>query len=130
MADVPIAIVDRDRYDMVLVNACIHPPAGQGPHYFFSISQSALEQRPWRDGIVYLLPADSFELQPPVKVGVGEVRTAQAASATPVRPAAKLVVRPEDFPFLHQIRGHDNDILQARFAADPDGFPWLERLEA
>ncbi len=31
------------------------------PHYFFSISRSALEQQPWRCGTVHLLPADSFE---------------------------------------------------------------------
>lgn len=122
------AILDRERYDIGLVNACIHLSDGRGPYYFFSISRSALEQRPWRKGIVYLLPADGFEMQPPVRLGGDEIRIAQAASAASVRPVAKLVVRPEEFPFLHRIRGHDNDLLRARAAADPDGFPWLDQV--
>lgn len=122
------AIVDRDRYAMGLLNACIYLPGGRDPYYFFSISRSALVQRPWRAGVVYLLPADSFDLQPPIMLHGEEIQTAQAASAMAVRPVAKLVVRPEDFPFLDQIRGHDHDVLLARAAADPDGFPWLDQV--
>lgn len=123
------AILDRVRYGMGLVNGCIRL-SDRGPFYFFSITRSALEQQPWRNGIVYLLPADSFEAQPPIMLDGQEIRIAQAASATSVRPAAKLVVGPEDFPFLHQIRGHDNDVLRARAEADPDGFPWLDQVDA
>ena len=67
------AIVDRDRYDITLNNGCIflldssgHPGA---PHYYFSISRQALQERPWRSGYVYLLPAESFVEQP-----AGDVR--------------------------------------------------------
>jgi hypothetical protein len=122
------AILDRDRYDIGLVNSCIH--LERDPYYFFSITQSALEQQPWRDGIIYLLPAEGFEAQPPITVDGQEIRIAQATNPSTVRPVAKLLVRPEDFPFLHQIRGHDNDVLRSRAIADPDGFPWLDRLDA
>lgn len=120
------AILDRDRYDIGLVNACIRITGLEGSYYYFSITASVLEKQPWRNGIIYLLPGESFELQPPIIADGQEIKIAQVASLIPVRPAAKLMVRPEDFPFLQAIRGHDNEKLQARAAADPDGFPWSD----
>jgi hypothetical protein len=46
------------------------------------------------------------------------------ASPVSVNPVAKLAVEPEDFPFLDRIRGHDDERVWTRAAADPDGFPW------
>jgi hypothetical protein len=63
---------------------------------------------------VYLLPADSFAEQPPMRLGDEWVRTQQVASATPVRPAAKLSVQPADFPLLASIRGHDTHMRITR----------------
>jgi hypothetical protein len=124
------AILDRERYPMGLCNACVRVCSGTGglsdPYYFFSISDAALRQRPWRVGMVYMLPGDSFELQPPLTVDGFRIQATQAASPVPVKPVAKLAVGPGDFPFLQQIRGHDDELLHARSAADPDGFPWLE----
>jgi hypothetical protein len=121
------AILDRDRHPMVLVNSCISlsGPDGQtvGPYYFFSITATALEQEPWREGMVYLLPAAGFEAQPPIMIGETAVYVAQAANPAPVRPLAKLTIRPTDFPFLRQIRGHDDGVIYAKATADPDGFP-------
>lgn len=123
------AILDRDRYPILSCNACarVCPDTGEpsDPYYFFSITDSALRQRPWRTGTVYLLPADSFEIQPPLTAGDVRIQVAQAASLAPVKPLAKLAVGPDDFPYLEQIRGHDDQLIQARIAADPDGFPWL-----
>ena len=124
------AILDRASHPMMLCNACIRLGSGAGalsdPYYFFSISDTALQRRPWRTGMVYLLPADSFEAQPPLTLADAQVYIAQSASPVPVEPLAKLAVGPDDFPFLGQIRGHDDEQLQARIAADPGGFPWLE----
>lgn len=124
------AVLDRERYPMMLCNACVRafPATGErsDPHYFFSISDTALTQRPWRSGVVYLLPADSFEAQPPLMAGDARIQVAQAASPIAVTPVAKLMVDPSDFPFLKQIRGHDDEQLQVRIAADPAGFPWVE----
>ncbi|MFI7013719.1 hypothetical protein [Streptomyces sp. NPDC050164] len=55
------------------------------------------------------------------------VRVCDAAGrlSVPVKPLARLVVHPGDFPFLDQVHGHD-DVLEARVAADPGGFPWFE----
>jgi len=124
------AILDRAHYPMRLSNACVRIDSGagqpDGPYYFFSISRPALEQQPWRTGTVYLLPADTFDTQPPITVDNTRIYVAQAASAVPVKPVAKLSVRPDDLPFLHQIHGHDDDVLTARMAKDPGGFPWFE----
>jgi hypothetical protein len=37
---------------------------------------------------------------------------------------AVLRVEPDDFPFLEMVNGHDEGIVTARAAADPEGFPW------
>jgi hypothetical protein len=124
------AILDRERYPMNLVNGCIRVAVGDSapgePYYFFSISQTARLHAPWRDGFVYLLPAAGFIRQEPLHLGELVVHVAQAASLAPVKPLAKLAVGPADFPFLDQIRGHDEQALAARAAANPDGFPWLD----
>lgn len=124
------ATLDRDRHPTVMtVNSCtrLSFPDGRlsGPYYFFSISQQALERQPWRAGMIYLLPATGFERQPPVPAGRNWIHIAQAASPTPVTPVAKITVQPEDFPFLDSVHGHDDDVLNARIAADPQGFPWF-----
>jgi hypothetical protein len=38
-------------------------------------------------------------------------------------------VAPEDFPFLDQIHGHNDEKLTELASANPNGFPWLEALE-
>jgi hypothetical protein len=125
------AIVDRERHPaMRLCNACVRGASGPGefggPYYFFSVSRPALDRQPWHTGTVYFLPAATFETQPPLRSGDAWIQVAQAASPVPVKPAAKLTVRPGDFPFLQQVRGHDDALLAARVAADPEGFPWCE----
>jgi hypothetical protein len=124
------AILDRDQYPMSLTNACIRvaTPTGElgEPFYFFSISQTALQHHPWRTGMVYILPRTTFEPHPPIQSGNSSIHVMQWASPTPVAPLAKLRVTPADFPFLDQIRGHDDLIQQQRARANPDGFPWVD----
>jgi hypothetical protein len=96
------------------------------PYYFFSISDKALVQRPFRTGTIYLLPRAGFVQQPPLRSGGREIHLAHWASRAPVRPLARFTVRPEDFPFLARMRGHDDETTFARARADPDGFPWVD----
>ncbi|HZW03022.1 MAG TPA: hypothetical protein VFF68_03775 [Anaerolineaceae bacterium] len=121
------AVVDRARVASV-ANACIRLADGagtvHGPYYVFSVSQSALPNRPWRTGTVYLLPRGSFITQPPMAFGPYEVQIAQLASFEPVQPLAKLTVTPHDFPFLGQVRGHDDARLQEYADALQSGAPW------
>src|SRR5512143_2540700 len=71
------AILDRRHYPMSTSNACIRlvDAAGQvsEPSYVFSISQYALRQNPWRKGMIYLLPGDTFVKQPSLQFGPYEV---------------------------------------------------------
>jgi hypothetical protein len=121
------AIVDRDRVGSV-TNACVRladeTGTVHGPFYVFSVSQSALPNQPWRTGTVYLLPRKSFMTQPSMAFGPSQVHIAQLASLEPVQPLAKLTVTPEDFPFLSQIRGHDDQRLQEYANALQTGAPW------
>lgn len=124
------AILDRARHPMSLVNAAVRIEDPNGdlgpPHYFFSITQAALAAKPFRPGMIYLLPRQSFEAMPPETIGGRRVHVAQWASLEPVRPIARIAVEPEDFPFLDQIRGHDDDRIWKLAKADPEGFPWVE----
>jgi hypothetical protein len=121
------AIVDRDRV-MSITNACVRltDQTGtlHGPYYVFSVSQLALPSQPWRTGTLYLLPRSTFVTQPPIAFGSYQVHIAQLASFVPVQPLAKLTVTPEDFPFLRQIRGHDDQRLQEYATALQTGAPW------
>ena len=125
------AIVDRDRVTSI-ANACIRLEEDTGtvhsPLYIFSISQSALASQPWRTGTVYLLPRKPFTTQPPMTLGASKVHIAQLASFVPVQPLAKLTVTPDDFPFLQQIRGHDDQRLQEYATALQTGAPWPKDL--
>jgi len=125
------AVVDRVRVGSI-TNACIRlaDEAGtfQGPYYVFSVSQSALPNQPWRSGTVYLLPRSTFITQPPMAFGSYQVHFAQLASFEPVLPLAKLTITPEDFPFLLQIRGHDDERLQEYATALQTGSPWPQDL--
>lgn len=122
------AIVDRDRYPLSVTNACIRlaDEAGQihGPYYVFSVSRAFLPQQPWRTGTLYLLPRGTFQDQPAMPFGSSQVHIAQLASFAPVRPLARLTVSPADFPFLAQIRGHDDERLAEYAAALQAGAPW------
>ena len=121
------AIVDRDRYPVTLNNGCIMLVDRPGPpHYYFSISSGSLEQRPWRTGYVYFLPAHSFVEQPSGPYGGHVARVPQLASPVAVRPFARLQVAPGDFPFLSQIRGHDDDRLAEYAEAVMTAAPWPE----
>ena len=126
-----IAIVDRDRVTSV-TNACVRltdeTGAIHGPYYVFSVSGSALPSQPWRTGTVYLLPRGTFITQSPMAFGPNEVHIAQLASLEPVQPLAKLTVTPDDFPFLSQIRGHDDARLQEYATALQTGAPWPQDL--
>jgi hypothetical protein len=124
------AILDREHWPMSTSNACIRLVDEAGkvsePRYVFSISQSALRQKPWRTGMVYLLPGETFINQPSLQFGPNEVRIPQLASLVPVKPFARLEVAPEDFPFLGDIRGLDDDKLEEYGQAMQSGAPWPE----
>lgn len=128
------AILNRQKYGgLGLFNSCLQIQISAGelsdPLYFFSISHSVLVQKPWCEGAVYILPRRSFEREASQRVRGMEIVFPHWISASPVRPLRKLQVGPDDFPFLSQIHGHNDEKLVELATAHPDGFPWPEALE-
>ena len=124
------AIVDRAGYVTSLANACVRvleeDGTKSGPYYYFSINEDALPHNPWRNGVIYILPRDTFEQQPPAQYQGMTIVVEQWASLVEVKPLAKLAVGPDDFPFLADIHGHNPKVMSERATRDPGGFPWLD----
>lgn len=121
------AVLDRENRALGLrLNTCVRVAGEPDPFYFFSISRPALDQDPWRPGTVYLLPGAAFEAQPAMLVDGLTVRTGQMLCRDPVTPLGRLAVKPDDFPFLNQVRGHDDASTLTRIRAHPTAFPWLD----
>lgn len=120
------AIVDRERVRS-LNNACLELLDGdavRGRYFYFSVSEDVLPERPWRTGHLYLLPAETFALQPAETYAGHAARVPQLASPVAVRPLARLRVEPSDFPYLDRIRGHDDDRLAEYAQAVMTASPW------
>jgi hypothetical protein len=129
------AIIDRKKYSpLSLFNSCfragILPDQLSDPMYFFSITHSALIQKPWCEGAIYILPRQSFEQEAAQHMQGIDVVFPHWIGASPARPIAQLMVGPQDFPFLDQIHGHNDEKLAQLAAADPNGYPWPEALES
>ncbi|HWD37820.1 MAG TPA: hypothetical protein VG944_03165 [Fimbriimonas sp.] len=123
------AVLDRPRQQFSMVNSCASFVDEDGsvskPCYFFSIGAPS-ESEPFSPGAVYVLPLGTFSRDPIEQWRGHRVVVHHWASLEPVRPLAILPVAPEDFPFLDQIRRHDDEVLRKRIDADPDGFPWVD----
>lgn len=127
------AIIDRKKYSpLSLFNSCfrVGPTLEQlsDPLYFFSITHSARLQNPWCQGLIYILPRQSFQREPAQVFEGFQVVFPHWISLQACQPAAVLRVDAKDFPFLEQIHGHDDEKLSRLAAADPNGFPWPEAL--
>jgi hypothetical protein len=125
------AIIDRMNYQpLSLYNSCLQIRISAeevlGPLYLFSITYSALLKKPWCEGTIYILPRQSFSKEPSQQMMGTEITFPHWISSLPADPVAKLKVTPQDFPFLEQIHGHDDEKLTQHMAANPDGFPWPE----
>ena len=123
------AIVDRVK-SPTISNACIYIEQPDGtlsdPYYFFSISRQAIGNQPYHTGTVYLLPSGSFVQQPAMQFGALRIHTSQLASPEAVVPLAKLTIDPADFPFLAQMRTHDDARLGELAEAMARGLPLPE----
>lgn len=91
---------------------------------YFSITDHALPERPWRTGYVHLLPAKGFVEQPAATYAGYAARVPQPASPAPVAPLARVTVTPENFRFLAHIRGHDDGRLAEYAQAVMSAAPW------
>jgi len=104
------AIVDRSRITGSIRNGVqvYHNRDGEPlALYNFSVNRESLAEQPWRSGALYFLGRGLFVRMPLA----GQAMSNEWASPVAVKPLARLRVEPEDFPFLHQIGGHDDGAL-------------------
>jgi hypothetical protein len=123
------AILDRRNHRMSMINSAARFETPEGlsePYYFFSISRAAREANAFVPGTIYFLPRATFVQEPARGLAGRRLHVAHWASLEAVAPLAKIAVRPEDFPLLDKIRGHDDETTFAKARANPDGFPWLD----
>ena len=101
------AIIDRSNMEGSIRNGVMYFNNRDGQQfalYQFSIDQNLLEDKPVVEGALYLLPRATFK-----RLMLTEATYSNEwASEQPVKPYAKLLIKPEDFPFLDQISGHDD----------------------
>jgi hypothetical protein len=68
--------------------------------YFFLHNQGSVSPDRFGPGSLYLLPPATFVADEPL---AGAIDTAHLVSHEPVKPLARLDVRPEDFPFRDRV---------------------------
>lgn len=105
------AVVDRGSLRGSIRNGVSRFDAPDGRHvdvYHFSVSSVSLPDRPFTDGALYLLPRDTFTRIP---FYPGGPPSPEWASTEPVRPIARILLEPADFPFLDDVGGHDDGPL-------------------
>jgi len=73
-------------------------------YYFFSVNQASLKPELWSNGMIYILPQETFR-----PTTVGPVHLDEWASPKTVPIVAQLPVSPLDFPFLKNVTGHSED---------------------
>ena len=78
--------------------------------YQFSINKDWLDKEPFHTGMIYFLPRETFKRMP-VSVEGGESN--EWVSEVPLKPLAKMIIEPADFPFLDEVGGHDDSELIA-----------------
>jgi hypothetical protein len=127
------AILERKKYpEMSLFNTCLRARISADqlslPMYFFSISHSVLLQKPWGEGVIYILPREPFEQEASQQMQGMEIVFPHWISTIPATPVARLQVGWQDFPFLDQIHGHNDEKLVKLYKANPQGFPYPEAL--
>jgi hypothetical protein len=122
------AIIDRKKFKgLSLFNSCVQVRIAadqwSDPLYFFSVSQFARVQQPWCEGMIYILPRQTFEQEAHQQFQGMEIVFPHWISPVATKPVARLRVGTQDFPFLEQIHGHDDEKLIQLYQSDPNGFP-------
>ena len=130
------AVLDRSKLEGSINNGAIWLRGDEGSlirRYYYCINAESLRRNPWKPGAIYLLPGDKFEPDPTqegVRVGIYTLLATHWLCRTAVQPLARLLVQPEDFPFLKRVWGYDAANLDKRMSAESiAGFPFLNDPE-
>lgn len=95
------AILKKDSIVGNFRNGSISANDKQWYHYY-SLTQPTFSNEPWMNGIIYILPIDSFKA--PNK---GTIQFNEWVSLEPVTPLAKIEITPSDFYFLNKVTCHE-----------------------
>ncbi len=107
------AVIDRSKLEGSIRNGVFSFESDDGETldvYNFSVHYELVDQPIWRTGTLYFLSPDTFS---PIPFYPGGPPSNEWASTLELRPIARLEVRPEDFPFLDRVGGHDDSELIA-----------------
>lgn len=103
------AILDRQQTGLRYLNAALRfelePGSLTSMHYFFSVTQEALNRGPWRDGCVYILPGCGFIQQPPYELEVAWFMSRIGLLALQSARSPRFVSSPRIFHFSGQSSG-------------------------
>lgn len=94
------AVLNRSGLTGNIRNGCIVSRRGER-FYFFSLSVESEDRYPWTEGMIYVLPRDSFR-----QASEGKLYFDEWVSEKPVKPLFRLKVSPEDFVFLSRTTWH------------------------
>jgi hypothetical protein len=89
------AVVRREGNTYGYINWCVHV-RGES-RYLFSIGRDPKSEEAWTEGWISILPGDTFRPTP---------ESRELVSLAPVRPRARLLVEPDDFPFRSRTMEH------------------------
>lgn len=89
------AVVRREGNEHGYINWCVH--VRDESRYLFSIGRDPKSPEAWTEGTIYVLPGDTFQPTP---------ESRELVSLVPLRPRARLLVEPDDFPFRGRTMEH------------------------
>lgn len=99
------AVFNRSRLIGSFRNGCIG--SRNKKYHYYSINESTIKNRPWTEGMLYLLPKDKF-----YKSSKGEVQFDEWISHESITPKGKINVTISDFYFFNKVAIHkDNESL-------------------
>jgi len=100
------AILDKSKYNLTR-NGSVRVGTGEKrvKYYHFELPKSNLENKPFLDGMIYICRAEDFPDKRPYPIlDWFNSEIEEWGSTKPVKPLAKIVVTPEDFPYLDQVQ--------------------------
>ncbi|GAA0349598.1 hypothetical protein [Bacillus horti] len=99
------AVFNRSQLIGNFRNGCII--RGKSKFHYFSLNESTMKRDPWTDGVVYLLPKDTF-----THSGQGKIQFDEWISEEPVKPVGRLAIDLNDFTYKNKVAVHkDNESM-------------------
>jgi len=94
------AILDRSKLTGSFRNGCII--GRRTKYHFYSINEPTMKNKPWTEGMVYILPKDKFKISTH-----GTIQFDEWICSEPVVPIGKIAVTLEDFYYRDRIATHE-----------------------